>query len=138
MKANACASVLKTIVRLFVVTWAVLPVWSADPPGAFKNVGVEEFERLGTTGNAVVLDVRTPAEFAAGHLAGATNVNFLARDFKKALGGLDTNKVYLVYCASGGRSSQACLDMSQQDFVKVYNLSGGFRAWNKAGRAVKK
>lgn len=117
---------------------AVLPAWSADTAPSYKNVQVDEFERLVKAGSAVVLDVRTAKEYAGGHLSGATNIDFLARDFAKALVTLDTNKTYLVYCASGRRSVGASQEMSRRNFTKLYNLEGGFRAWEKAGKTVAK
>ena len=129
---------IKLWLRLWVLCLAILPAWSAEPGARYKDVGVDEFERLAKTGNPVVLDVRTASEFAAGHLPGAINLDFRGRDFGKRLGALDTNKVYLVYCASGGRSAKACGDMGRRNFTKLYNLLGGFRAWEKAGKASAK
>ncbi|TYZ08102.1 rhodanese-like domain-containing protein [Hymenobacter lutimineralis] len=69
----------------------------------------------------VVLDVRTPEEYAAGHLAGARNVNFKAADFAQQVAQLDTTQTYLLYCASGNRSSKAAALMRQQGVRKVVN-----------------
>src|SRR5262245_6116002 len=103
-----------------------------------KNVGNDEFDRLREGKNAVVLDVRTPKEFAAGHLPGATNIDWNAPDFAQKVSALDKNKVYLVHCAAGGRSAKAAAKMSAMDFPKLYNLEGGFNAWKKAGKPVEK
>jgi phage shock protein E len=86
----------------------------------------------------VVLDVRTPAEFARGHIAGATNLDFHAPDFRSKLEKLDKNQPYLVHCAVGGRSAQACKLMNQLDFKSLYDLKGGMTAWEKAGQPVEK
>ena len=86
----------------------------------------------------VVLDVRTPAEFARGHIAGATNLDFHAPDFRSKLEKLDKNRPYLVHCAVGGRSAQACKMMNQLDFKSLYDLKGGMTAWEKAGQPVEK
>ncbi|MBG8553509.1 rhodanese-like domain-containing protein [Hymenobacter guriensis] len=69
----------------------------------------------------VVLDVRTPEEYAASHLAGARNVNFKAADFAQQVATLDTTKTYLLYCASGNRSSKAAVVLRQQGVRKVVN-----------------
>jgi rhodanese-related sulfurtransferase len=100
---------------------------------SYKNIDVAEFEKLRTDKSNVVLDVRTPKEFAAGHIPGAVNLNFYAPDFDKKLQALDPKKTYLVHCASGGRSAKACGKMSGLDFPSLYNLRGGFKAWEKAG-----
>ena len=65
----------------------------------------------------MILDVRNPEEFAAGHIAGAVNVCFLCSTFGDDLAALDKSKTYLVYCASDNRSGQATAKMSQQGFT---------------------
>jgi rhodanese-related sulfurtransferase len=99
---------------------------------SFNNIGVAEFEKLRSQKTNVVLDVRTPKEFAAGHIPGAVNIDFNSADFVKKVTALDTNKTYLVHCAVGGRSAKACDKLSQQ-FPHLYNLEGGMKAWEKAG-----
>ena len=107
-------------------------------PKGFKNTGVEEFDNLRTNKENRVLDVRTAKEFAAGHLPGATNIDVNGPDFEQKLAALDKSKTYLVHCAAGGRSARACGKMSQLNFSSLYNLQGGFRAWEKAGKPVEK
>ena len=104
----------------------------------FKNVGVEEFEKLRADKQNQVLDVRTPEEFARGHMPGAVNIDVNGPDFQQKVGALDKNKTYLVHCAAGGRSAKACGKMSQLSFANLYNLQGGFKAWEKAGKPVEK
>jgi phage shock protein E len=111
------------------------------PPGdsdAFKNLSVAEFARMAEDKGNVILDVRTPEEFKAGHLAGAVNLDVNASDFQEKAALLDRNKIYLVHCASGVRSVRACDKLSHLDFPKLYNLPGGFRAWVKAGQPVER
>lgn len=93
---------------------------------------------ISTNKSVVVLDVRTPKEFEKGHLPGATNMNFFADDFDQQLGKLDKSKSYLVYCASGGRSSDARDKMKEMQFKSVYQLEGGFKDWEKSGKQVAK
>jgi len=110
----------------------------AAGPAGFKRIGVEEFAKLAADTKNVILDVRTPQEFEAGHLAGAVNLDFNAPDFLERIKALDRNKTYLVHCASGGRSARACEKLSQVDFPRLYNLTGGIHAWIKAGEPVVK
>ncbi len=98
-----------------------------------RNVGVAEFEKLRGDKKNVVLDVRTSQEFAAGHIPGAINLDVNGADFEQKVAGLDKSKSYLVHCAAGVRSARACDKMSKLDFSKLYNLEGGFKAWEKAG-----
>jgi len=76
-----------------------------------------------------VLDVRTPVEFLAGHLAQARNLNVNADDFSQQLAQLDTSKTYVVYCHSGKRSSKAANIMYQKGFHHVVN-GGGYTDLN--------
>ena len=81
----------------------------------------------------VILDVRTPEEFAQGHLSGALNVNLMAPDFERRLGALDRGKTYLVYCRTGNRSTKAIQIMGRLGFRSVYHMSEGIVGWQKKG-----
>ncbi len=104
----------------------------ADTKG-FKDVNVEEFEKMRADKKNVVLDVRTPKEFAAGHIPGAINIDVNGPDFDQKVAKLKKSDVYLVHCAAGVRSAKACDKLSKLDFPSLFNLEGGFRAWEKAG-----
>lgn len=80
----------------------------------------------------VLLDVRTPSEFAAGHLQGARNVNFLSTDFADQVAKLDPNATYVLYCKSGNRAGQAGTLMLQKGFKNVSN-AGGFEGLKAGG-----
>jgi rhodanese-related sulfurtransferase len=108
------------------------------PSGKVKNIGVNEFESKAADKSTVILDVRTPKEYRSGHLPGAVNVDFNAPDFDQKIAKLDKDKTYLVHCAVGGRSAKACEKMSALPFKDVYNLEGGIKAWEKAGKKVVK
>ena len=85
-----------------------------------------------------VLDIRTPAEFATGHIKGAKNYNFQGDGFRGELNQLDKNKPYLVHCASGGRSTKSLELFKQLGFKSLYHLDGGIKAWEKASLPVEK
>ncbi len=108
------------------------------PTAAYKNLSVDEFARMAADKQNVILDVRTPGEFSAGHIPGAVNLDYNAPDFQAKAAALDKSKTYLVHCAVGGRSVRACEKMSHLDFPRLYNLPGGFKAWAKAGKPVEK
>ncbi|HEY0949467.1 rhodanese-like domain-containing protein [Nocardioides sp.] len=76
-------------------------------------------------GGAELIDVRTPEEFAAGHLRGAVNIDLSAPDFDERIGALDKTGSYVVYCASGNRAGTAIDMMSRQGFDDLVN-GGGF------------
>jgi len=104
----------------------------------FKNIDVTEFEKLRSDKKNVVLDVRTQREFDAGHIPGAVNLDVNAPDFPEKVAKLDKNKTYLVHCGAGVRSAKACDKMSRLAFPKLYNLEGGFKAWETAGNKPQK
>jgi len=127
---------LISIVLLF--TAACRGLFAADVPAkpavpAIKNIGVPEFEKLRASKTNVVLDVRTPKEFEAGHMPGAVNIDVNAPDFEQKVRALDPKKTYLVHCAAGVRSARACQRLDKLNFEHLYNLEGGFKAWEKAG-----
>lgn len=84
----------------------------------------------------VVLDVRTPEEFAEGHLDGAVLVDFYDADFADQLAALDPEVPYLVYCRSGNRSGQTLSIMEQLGFRSAVDVGGGIVAWADAGLPV--
>jgi len=86
----------------------------------------------------VILDIRTPKEFAEGHIAGAKNIDFRAADFEKQISVLDRTPHYLVHCASGGRSTQSLEVFKRLHFRSIVHLDGGIKAWQQAGKPVVK
>lgn len=88
-------------------------------------------QKIGKTPEAIVLDVRTPGEYAEGYINNAVNVDFRDAKFEATLKNMDKTKPYFVYCLSGGRSGEAARMMRSQGFEKVYELKGGILAWKK-------
>ena len=84
----------------------------------------------------VILDVRTPPEYAGGHLQNAVNLDFNSASFKNEAGRLNKNSTYLVYCQTGIRSAAASKIMAELGFTNIYNMTGGFTAWQAAGLPV--
>ncbi len=79
----------------------------------------------------VILDVRTPEEFAEGHIDGAVNLDIQSRDFEKGLRTLDRNKSYLVYCRTGNRSRQATIAMEALGFRSILHMNEGIVKWKQ-------
>ncbi|NDI98961.1 rhodanese-like domain-containing protein [Flavobacterium sp. LaA7.5] len=96
-----------------------------------KNLSQKEWEeKLASDSNAVVLDVRTENECAHGVLEHAQCLDIFQKDsFLAALGNMDKNKNYYVYCRSGQRSANACQVMEEMGFNETYNLLGGISGW---------
>ena len=106
--------------------------------GRFVNIDAEKFEQMTKQTGVVILDVRTAQEYAQGHIHGAVNLDVNATDFAQKVAQLDKNTTYLVHCRSGTRSVRACNEMAGLEFPKLYNLQGGFVAWEAAGKPVEK
>ncbi len=87
-------------------------------------------ERAGKA-DFVILDVRTPEEFAEGHLDGAVNLDVQSRGFEKKLRALDRNKSYLVYCRTGNRSRQATIAMDAMGFRSIFHMNEGIVKWKQ-------
>ena len=104
---------------------------------AFENVDAKTFAKLMKEKDVIILDVRTPKEFAEdGHIKGANLIP--VQLFKYIyLEGLRDKKV-LVYCRSGNRSTLASRALENMGIKNVYNLKGGILEWKKAGFPVEK
>jgi rhodanese-related sulfurtransferase len=81
----------------------------------------------------VILDVRTPEEYASGHIESAQNIDFQAADFDSKIAALDPSATTFVYCRSGNRSSQAVAAMRSAGFTDILHLSDGVIGWEGAG-----
>jgi rhodanese-related sulfurtransferase len=86
----------------------------------------------------LILDVRTPAEYEEGHLAGAVNYNVRDEAFRENLEMLDRDDSYLVYCRTGGRSQVAVDTMVELEFQRVYHMTGGITEWSDQSLPVVK
>jgi phage shock protein E len=117
---------------------APAPPASTTPAAKVKVVGVEEFDKLRANKTNIVLDVRTEAEFKAGHIPRAINIDYNSRDFAQKVAALDKDKTYLVHCAAGSRSARACKKLESLGFQQLYDLHPGFSGWEAAGKPVEK
>lgn len=95
-----------------------------------RITSVEAKEFIDKTPDVVIIDVRTPKEFADGHLKGAININVMDEGFQTAIEALDKNKSYLIYCRSGRRSMNAAKIMQRKNFKYIYEISDGFKGWS--------
>lgn len=116
----------KVIVAIFVSALALSSCSSA--PSA-TNLDPAGFAKQITKADVVTLDVRTPGEFAEGHIAGAINIDVESGTFETEIAKLDKTKSYSVYCQSGRRSLIAVDKMSASGFEKLSNLDNGINDW---------
>ena len=94
---------------------------------------VEEYvQNLNTDTTAFMIDVRTPEEYAEGHIKGAVLMNVMDEQaFLAGIDTLDASHTYYIYCRSGRRSQKASGLMSERG-LKVVDLQGGYNAWKEA------
>jgi len=89
-------------------------------------------------GDIQLIDVRTPEEYAKGHLKNSVHINFYDSTFMDDMDKLDKSKELYIYCRSGGRSGKASKQLGKMGFTKVYDLQGGIINWNKKNFEVVK
>ena len=99
---------------------------------AYQNLTPAQFAEGLRQPGAVLVDVRRPDEFAAGHLPGAVNLEVTAPDFGQRVAALDKTKPTYVYCRSGARSAKAAGQLTTAGFAQVSNLMGGVLDWPDA------
>ena len=103
----------------------------------FRTVDVAEFAKAVSDTSYVVVDVRTPAEHAAGHIPGTQfNIDVLEDSYTKtALKVLPKDRPVALYCRSGNRSKNAARILAQHGY-QVLELGTGFRGWTAAGKKI--
>ena len=107
--------------------------------GAGAGVSTAQATHLINREDALVLDVRDPGEFGAGHILGAKNLPLSRIDAGGAeIAAKRKDKPVIVYCDTGNRAAKAAAALKSQGFAKVVSLSGGLGAWQQAGLPVEK
>lgn len=86
--------------------------------------------------DAVIIDVRTPAEYAEGHVDGAINLDLEGGVFEAEYSKLDPSKSYIVYCRSGRRSGVAASILKDNGFVDIVDLQTLENAASKTGLSI--
>lgn len=98
-----------------------------------NRVSLLRATQLINQGKTVVVDVRTPEEFAAGHLRDAKNIP--RKELPQRAGEIDKNKTksVIVVCRSGTEAARAAAQLNKAGFTDVYCLDGGIDAWQANG-----
>ena len=115
---------------------AVLGLTSACGKQNFENADVKEFSELTREPNTVILDVRTPAEYAEGHIEGSILIDQKESDFvERVKEAIPTDKTIAIYCRSGRRSANAAEILAREGY-RCVNLKDGIIGWKQAGLPV--
>ncbi|MBX7059976.1 MAG: rhodanese-like domain-containing protein [Leptospirales bacterium] len=102
---------------------------TADAAAGYEDLDAPAFARAIQAPGVVLIDVRTPQEYAAGHLHGARLMDYYESNFRSRLLALNRSQPVAVYCHSGVRSAAAARVLSEAGFQRVLNLRGGILSW---------
>ena len=124
LRKLAIMSLFSTIMGLFGCT---------AQSSKFVTVDVEEFAKVIADTAVVRLDVRTPQEYAEGHIEGAINIDVLSDGFVAEASKLPADRTIALYCRSGNRSKKAAAILADKGY-KVIELATGYKGWTRAGK----
>lgn len=97
----------------------------------YKDIDVDELNEMLATGEYRLLDVRTPEETAQGMIDRPLQIDYRGDRFEAGLSRLVKDQKFIVYCRSGVRSANTCEKMKEMGFKEVYNLKGGYQAYQQ-------
>jgi len=123
------------LLGILVIVIALVGGWIKEKTAAqtIKDISVKEvYDLIGKNKDNqsfIIIDVRTPKEFADERIENAVNIDYYSKEFQNELNKLDKEKTYLIYCLSGNRSGRALAIMKELGFREVYNMLGGIIQW---------
>ena len=133
---------MKKILKMLFCLAVFFQASLAADGSSVRDVSVEEaFKIINENMSSdyfMVIDVRTPAEYSAGHIAGAVLIDVKNDSFDSLVSKLDKKKKYLVYCLSGKRSAVAADKMKKHFFSDIVVMNQGFIVWVEKGFPVSK
>lgn len=129
---------IKHVLSLIMMAVCAIQVSGCGGNENIVSVSSPEFEKEMKADSVQLLDVRTPEEYAEGHIAGAININVQSGDFRQlAEKELSKDSTILVYCRSGRRSMTAARTLSKLGY-RIVNLKGGINEWKVDGLPIVK
>lgn len=127
------------LLGILVIGVALVGGWIKEKTATqtIKDISVKEaYDLMGKNKDNqsfIIIDVRTPQEFANEYIENAVNIDYYSEEFQNELNELDKEKTYLIYCLSGNRSGRALAIMKELGFREVYNMLGGIIQWKVEG-----
>lgn len=128
MKTNKQLVFIASFITISIVALSIYAAAGTQRDVATPLSGNAFVQKYSETAGAALIDVRSPAEYDSGHVAGALNINVEDSSFATKIASLDRSKPYFLYCHSGRRSDIAATIMRRAGFTHVYELSGGLSA----------
>ena len=133
---NTLSKIIKLAITLIIMAMSATQISSCNSNDNITSVSAPEFDKEIKANSVQLLDVRTPQEYAEGHIYGALNINIQSDDFQQmAEKELSKDSTILVYCRSGRRSMEAAEMLTKLGY-KVVNLKGGIIEWKGDGLPV--
>ena len=136
MTTTTDTSLIKRVMAVFAVLGVLLVTGCSSGSSAVSTVDAQTFLTTASQAGVTVIDVRTPEEYAAGHLDGAVNMNVEGPDFSAQIATLDVAGTVALYCQSGRRSAIAADQMAGAGFTSIVNLDGGIADLQAAGGSI--
>lgn len=136
MTVTTDTSLAKRALAALAVVGVLLLAACSSGSSAITTVEPQAFLTAVAQPGVTVVDVRTPEEYAAGHLEGAVNMNVEGPDFSTQIATLDKNGTVAVYCHSGRRSAIAADQLASAGFTSIVNLKGGIADLQAAGAPI--
>lgn len=127
---------MKRVLYLLLITFIFISCDAQQKKGT-ELLAPQQFSQEMAKDKGQLIDVRTPKEYKAGHLDGATNIHLYDQDFNDRINKLDKDKTVYVYCKAGGRSAEAVESLKLNGFQHIVELKGGTDAWTEAGQPLK-
>jgi rhodanese-related sulfurtransferase len=128
------------ILKIIVILICFLPIGSQAQDTIHRAITVVQADSLITAYNGnpdfVIIDLRQPSYYSTSHIQNAINMDYYGGTFWTDIYAMDHSKAYLLYCASGGRSTTTYNAMVADHFREVYNMLGGITAWISGGYPV--
>ena len=133
---NALSKIIKLAITLIIMAMSATQISSCNSNDNITSVSAPEFDKEIKANSVQLLDVRTPQEYAEGHIDGASNINIQSDDFQqRAEKELSKDSTILVYCRSGRRSMEAAEMLTKLGY-KVVKHKGGIIEWKGDGLPV--
>jgi rhodanese-related sulfurtransferase len=136
MIATTGSSLITRVMAVFAVLGVLLVAGCSSGSSTVTTVDAQAFLSAAAQPGVTIVDVRTPEEFAEGHLDGAVNMNVEGPDFSAQIATLEAEGTVAVYCRSGRRSAVAADQMAGAGFTSIVNLDGGLNDLQSAGGSI--
>lgn len=115
---------------IFTLAMGFSTIGCAQKTEVIQVVSTEVYKEITAAGNQRLIDVRTAEEFEAGHLEGATNIDFFDEEnFFEAYNNFDRKQPIYLYCQSGNRSSKVADKLIEMGFENIFDMKGGYKQW---------